>query len=462
MPTKLKKSVPHRTYLDESELPRDWYNIQADLPTPMPPFLHPTTHAPVTVDDLCGIFARPIAEQELTKERFIEIPDEVRDLYKTFRPSPLHRAYNLEKAIGTPARIYYKFEGNNPSGSHKLNSAVAQVHFNKAAGVRRITTETGGGQWGSALAIASKMAGLDCTVYMVKVSYEQKPYRRILMETYGGQVVASPSNTTEAGRKMLAAHPDSLGSLGGAISEAVEDALTHPETTRYALGSVLNHVLLHQTIIGLEAKKQMEKIDEYPDVVIGCCGGGSNFSGLAHPFLMDRLREGRQVRAVTIEPMACPSLTRGKYAYDFGDLSHFTPLMPMYTLGHMFEPPGIHAGGLRYHGVAPILAHLFHEGIVECEAVFQRDVFDAAVLFAQNEVILPAPESAHAILGAINEAKRCAQTGEEKVILFSLSGCGYFDMSAYKSYLSGNMKNYAITDELLASGLNSVSDIPIS
>lgn len=462
MSKKTSQSVPHRIYLDESELPRAWYNIQADLKTPMPPMLHPATRQPVTVDDLCGIFPRNIAEQELSKERFIEIPDEVRALYKAFRPSPLHRAYNLEKALGTPARIYYKFEGNNPSGSHKLNSAVAQVHYNKVAGVKRLTTETGAGQWGSALSIACKMAGLDCAVYMVKVSYEQKPYRRILMETYGSQVVSSPSDTTEAGRKMLAEHPDSLGSLGGAISEAVEDAVKHADTTRYALGSVLSHVLLHQTVIGLEARQQMAKIGEYPDVVIGCCGGGSNFSGLANPFLMDRLREGRPVRAITIEPAACPSITRGKYAYDFGDVGGFTPLIPMYTLGHLFEPPGIHAGGLRFHGVAPLLSHLVHEGLVECQAVFQRDVFEAAVLFAQNEVILPAPESSHAILGAINEARRCAETGEEKVILFSLSGCGYFDMTAYKSYLSGQMKNYAITDELLAEGLKSIADVPLA
>lgn len=454
-----KNHVPHHVYLEESELPTAWYNIVADLPTPMPAFLNPRTLQPITVDDLCGIFSRPIAEQELSKERFIEIPKEVRDLYRSFRPSPLCRAYNLEKALKTPARIYYKYEGNNPSGSHKLNSAVAQVHFNKAAGINRLTTETGGGQWGSALSIACKMAGLDCTVYMVKVSYNQKPYRRILMETYGGNVVASPSDTTESGRKALAKNPDSLGSLGCAISEAVEDALSHPGT-RYALGSVLNHVLLHQTIIGLEAKKQLEKIDEYPDVVIGCCGGGSNFSGIANPFLMDRLRFGKKVRAITVEPEACPSISRGRYAYDFADLSHYTPLMPMYTLGNLFEPPGIHAGGLRFHGVAPILTHLCHEGIVECMPVHQREVFEAAVLFAQSEVILPAPESSHAILAAIKEAQKCRETGEEKVILFSLSGSGFFDMTAYQSYLSGAMQNYRITDDVLAKGFASIPEVP--
>ncbi len=451
-----KNHVPHHVYLEESELPKDWYNIAADLPTPMPPALHPGTLQPITVDDLANIFARPIAEMELSKERFIEIPERVRELYRSFRPSPLCRAYNLEKALKTPARIYYKFEGNNPSGSHKLNSAIAQVELNRAAGVKRLTTETGGGQWGSALAIACKMAGMDCTVYMVKVSYEQKPFRRILMETYGSNVIASPSTTTESGRRALAQNPDCLGSLGCAISEAMDDALAHKDTTRYALGSVLNHVLLHQTIIGQEAKKQMEKIDEYPDIVIGCCGGGSNFSGIANPFLMDKLRDGKKLRAITVEPAACPSITRGKYAYDFADLSHYTPLLPMYTLGNGFEPPGIHAGGLRFHGVAPLLTHLCRHGIVECATAAQRDVFDAAILFAQNEIILPAAESAHAILEAIRQAKICRETGEEKVILFSLSGTGYFDMTAYQSYLAGNLQNYSITDDVLAKGFASI------
>src|SRR5690606_8929650 len=399
-----------------------------------------------------------LIEQEASCERWIEIPDEVRELYRMWRPSPLYRARRLEKLLDTPAKIYYKYEGTNPSGSHKLNTAIAQVYYNREAGIRRIATETGAGQWGSALSMACKFFGLECTVYMVKISYQQKPYRRILMNTFGAEVVASPSNRTQAGRAVLAVDPDSLGSLGIAISEAVEDAATHDDTN-YALGSVLNHVCLHQTVTGLEAKKQLEKVDAYPDVVIGCAGGGSNLAGLRFPFLYDKIVEGKNVRVIAGEPAACPSLTRGKFAYDFGDVAGLTPLLPMYTLGKDFMPPGIHAGGLRYHGMAPLVSHLYKEGLIEARAYTQNDVFSAAVQFAQTEGILPAPESSHAVRAAIDEALRCKEAGEAKTILFGLSGHGHFDLAAYEDYLSGRLQDITYPEEDLQKSLQALPQV---
>jgi tryptophan synthase beta chain len=360
--SKLSK-VPYKTYLNEDELPKQWYNIQADLPTPLQPPLNPQTKQPIGPQDLAAIFPMDLIAQEVSTERYIEIPEEVRELYQSFRPSPLCRAYRLEKALGTPARIYYKYEGVTPSGSHKLNSAIPQVYYNKKAGIKRLATETGAGQWGTALAISTKMFGLECTVYMVKVSYEQKPYRKSVMETFGANVIPSPSLKTEAGKRILAADPSSLGSLGIAISEAVEDAATH-DNTNYALGSVLNHVILHQSIIGLEAKLQMEKVDEYPDIIIGCCGGGSNFAGISFPFLHDKITKGTKLRAIAVEPKACPTLTKGKFAYDYGDAAQMAPITMMYTLGHAFVPPGVHAGGLRYHGDSQLVSQLYLDGLI--------------------------------------------------------------------------------------------------
>ncbi len=444
--------IPYKVYLSEEELPKQWYNIQADLPTPLQPGLNPQTKQPLGPQDLAVIFPMDLIMQEVSTERFIDIPEPVREVYKSFRPSPLCRAYRLEKALDTPAHIYYKYEGVTPSGSHKLNTAVPQAFYNKQAGIKRLATETGAGQWGSALSIAAQMYGLDCTVYMVKISYQQKPYRKALMETFGAKVIPSPSMLTQAGKSILAENPDSLGSLGIAISEAVEDAATHNDTN-YALGSVLNHVLLHQTIIGLEAKLQMEKVGEYPDVLIGCCGGGSNFGGFSFPFLYDKLKSGKKVRAIAVEPKACPTLTKGKFAYDFGDTAQMAPIVMMYTLGHAFVPPGIHAGGLRYHGDSPLLSQLCKDGFIEAQAVHQTSVFKSAVLFAKNEGILPAPESAHAIQVAIEEAQKCKAAGEAKVILFNLSGHGHFDLSAYESYVSGSLEDFEYTDEMLEKGL---------
>jgi tryptophan synthase beta chain len=429
-----------KVVLPESELPKAWYNILADLPSPPPPPLHPGTKQPIGPSDLEPLFPQEIILQEVSTERWIEIPEPVRDVYRLWRPTPLIRARRLEAALQTPARIYYKYEGTSPAGSHKPNTAVAQAFYNKQAGVRRLTTETGAGQWGSALAMACRMFGLDCTVYMVRVSYRQKPYRRILMETWGAEVVPSPSDRTRAGRAILEQDPDSPGSLGIAISEAVEDAATH-EDTKYSLGSVLNHVLLHQTVIGLEAKRQMELFDDYPDVVIGCIGGGSNFAGLSFPFLQDKLR-GRTVRVVAVEPTACPTLTKGQYLYDFGDTARTTPLIKMYTLGHSFIPPGIHAGGLRYHGDAPTVCLLYQQGYIEAVAYPQRAVFEAAVTFARTEGIPPAPESAHAVKRAIDEAIACREAGESKAILFNLSGHGHFDLAAYEEYLAGRLADF--------------------
>ncbi|MBX6770177.1 MAG: TrpB-like pyridoxal phosphate-dependent enzyme [Chloroflexi bacterium] len=428
-----------RITLEESELPRQWYNILPDLPKPLAPVLHPATRQPITPDDLAPLFPMGLIMQEVSTDRWIDIPDEVRDAYRLWRPTPLHRALRLEKYLQTPARIYYKYEGVSPVGSHKPNTAVAQAYYNKQAGIRRLATETGAGQWGSALAMACRLFGLECTVYMVKVSYHQKPYRRLLMEAYGAAVYASPSEHTRAGRQVLAEHPDSPGSLGIAISEAVEDAATHADTN-YSLGSVLNHVLLHQTVIGLEAKLQMEKAGDYPDVIIGSCGGGSNLAGLSYPFLQDKLAGRRpDLRVVAVEPEACPTLTRGQYRYDFGDTVGLTPLVKMYTLGHTFVPAGIHAGGLRYHGDAPSLCLLYDEKIIEAVAYHQNPVFEAAVTFARTEGIVAAPESAHAIKAAIDEALRAREEGRSRVILFNLSGHGNFDLQAYDDYLHGRL-----------------------
>lgn len=446
-----KKHIPYKVYLSEDELPESWYNIRADLPN-LSPYLHPGTKQPVVPDDMTPIFPMALIEQEMTGERYIPIPETVRELYRSFRPSPLCRAYNLEKALGTPARIYYKYEGNNPSGSHKLNTAIPQAYYNKEAGMSRIATETGAGQWGTAVAVATQLFGMECTVYMVKVSYQQKPYRKAIMQAYGANVFSSPTTLTNAGRAILQKDPDNMGSLGIAISEAVEDAATHADTN-YALGSVLGHVLLHQTIIGLEAKKQMEKIDEYPDMVIGCCGGGSNFGGIAFPFLHDKLVNGKKIDFLAVEPAACPTLTKGAFAYDFGDVAGSTPLMEMYTLGHDFMPPGIHAGGLRYHGESPLVSRAYHDGYIGARAVHQTDVFDAAVLFAKTELILPAPESAHAIRTVVDEALRCKETGEAKTILFCLSGHGNFDLTAYEDHFNKKLTNIEFSDDMLNEGL---------
>ena len=452
------KTIPNKIFLTEDELPKQYYNIMADMPNKPLPYLHPATQQPAQASDLEPLFAKALIEQEMTTERYIDIPKEVREIYATFRPSPLIRAYRLEKALDTPAKIYYKYEGNNPSGSHKLNSAIPQAFYNKIEGIKRLSTETGAGQWGSALSIACNIFGLECTVYMVRVSYEQKPYRKTLMQTYGANIIASPSNLTNAGRSILEKNPNSLGSLGIAISEAVEDAAMR-EDTHYALGSVLNHVILHQSVIGLEAKKQFEKIDEYPDIIIGCNGGGSNFSGCAFPFLQDKIKNGLKTEYVAVEPSACPKLTKGKFAYDFGDTAKMAPITKMYTLGHDFVPAGIHAGGLRYHGDSALLSQLYHDGFVGAAAVHQTDVFEAAVLFARNEVILPAPESAHAIAYAIEKALECKETGEAKTIFFNLSGHGNFDLAAYEEYLSGNIQDAEYTDEMLEQGLSTIPNI---
>ncbi|MCS7217133.1 MAG: TrpB-like pyridoxal phosphate-dependent enzyme [Candidatus Bipolaricaulota bacterium] len=438
--------------LPEERIPKDWYNLVADLPKPLPPALNPKTLAPVQPDELEPLFPRALLAQEGTRDRWVPIPEPVRAVYALWRPTPLYRAHRLERALDTPAHLYYKYEGTSPTGSHKPNTAVAQAFYNREEGVRRLTTETGAGQWGSALAFACRMFGLACKVYMVRVSYEQKPYRRVLMETYGAEVVPSPSAHTQAGRRVLAEDPQSPGSLGIAISEAVEDAASR-EDTKYALGSVLNHVLLHQTVIGEEARLQMELAGEEPDVVIGCVGGGSNFAGLAFPFLRDRLAGRARTRFVAVEPTACPSLTRGVYTYDFGDTVGLTPLLKMHTLGHSFVPPKVHAGGLRYHGMAPTVSLLVAEGIVEARAVRQADAFAGAVLFAQTEGIVPAPEAAHAVAVAIAEALRAREEGQKRVILFNLSGHGYFDLQAYQEYLAGTLASDSFAPEAVEASL---------
>jgi len=445
--------------LEENEMPRAWYNLAADLPTPLPPVLHPGTKKPIGPDDLAPLFPMEIIKQEVSTERYIEIPDEVRDIYRQWRPSPLYRARRLEKALDTPARIYYKYEGVSPSGSHKPNTAVPQAYYNKKEGVKRITTETGAGQWGSSLAFAGALFGIAVDVYMVKVSFQQKPYRRALMEAYGARCVASPSEETESGRAILAKNPDSTGSLGIAISEAVEMAAKRDDT-KYALGSVLNHVLMHQTVIGEEAILQLEKAGDYPDVIVGCTGGGSNFAGIAFPFLGRQLRGGKKVRIVAVEPAACPSLTRGKYAYDFGDTAHLTPLVKMHTLGSTFVPPGFHAGGLRYHGMAPMISHVKELGLVEAVAYEQTKVFEAGVMFARTEGILPAPEANHAVKAAIDEALRCKREGRSEVILFNLCGHGHFDMQAYMDYFAGKLKDLQYDEKELAMALAGLPSVP--
>jgi tryptophan synthase beta chain len=450
---------PTKYLLSEDDIPTAWYNVTVDLPKPLPPVLHPGTGQPIGPADLAPLFPMALIMQEVSTERYIDIPGEVLDVYRLWRPTPLHRARRWEKALGTPARIYYKYEGVSPPGSHKPNTAVAQAYYNKQEGVKRLTTETGAGQWGSALALACQMFGLECKVYMVKVSYQQKPYRRSLMETWGAQVVPSPSPDTRAGRMILEQDPDSPGSLGIAIGEAVEDAAGR-EDTKYALGSVLNHVLLHQTIIGQEAQKQLELADDYPDVVIGCIGGGSNFSGLALPFVRDNLVKGKQTHIIAVEPQAAPSLTRGPYAYDFGDTAMTTPLIKMYTLGHTFIPAPIHAGGLRYHGMAPLVSVLYNQGIIDAVAVHQVAVFQSAVNFARSEGIVPAPESAHAIKVAMDEALKCRETGESKAILFNLSGHGHFDMGAYDSLFAGKLEDYTYPAELVQEALKHLPKVP--
>jgi len=438
--------------LDETQIPKYWYNIAADLPKPPPPVLHPGTLQPIGPDDLAPLFPMALIMQEVSTEREIEIPEPVRDVYRQWRPSPLFRARRLEKALGTPARIYYKYEGVSPAGSHKPNTAVPQAFYNKEAGINKISTETGAGQWGSSLAMAGAMFGIEVKVFMVKVSYNQKPYRRALMETYGAQCIASPSNETEVGRQILKATPDSNGSLGIAISEAVEVAASHDDT-KYALGSVLNHVLLHQTVIGQEAMKQLEMANDYPDVIVGCTGGGSNFSGIAFPFIGAQLRGGKKVRIVAVEPAACPSLTRGKYAYDFGDTGHLTPLVKMHTLGSTFIPPGFHAGGLRYHGMAPMVSHIKELGLIEATAYQQKACFEAGVQFARTEGIVPAPEANHAVKGAIDEALRCRKEGVSRCILFNLCGHGHFDMQAYTDYFAGKLVDQQYDEKELAMAL---------
>ncbi len=440
--------------LPEDRMPQFWYNVQADMPTPLSPALHPGTKQPMGPEDLAPLFATGLIAQEMSTERFIEIPHEVRELYKLWRPSPLYRAHGLEKALDTPCRIYYKYEGVSPVGSHKLNSALPQVYYNKAQGITRLTTETGAGQWGTALSLACKLFGLECMVYMVRVSFEQKPYRRMIMNAYGATCVPSPSNLTESGRAELAKHPDTPGTLAIAISEAVEDAIQRSDT-HYSLGSVLNHVCLHQSIIGQEVKLQMEMVDDYPDVVIGCCGGGSNFAGIAFPFIPDKLA-GKKVRLLGVEPAACPTLTRGVFAYDFGDVAGFTPLLKMLTLGHDFTPAGIHAGGLRYHGESPLVSQLYEDGLIEATSVMQRGVFEAAMLFAQSEGIVPAPESSHAIRAAVDEAIRAKEEGVATTIVFNLSGHGQLDLAAYDNYLSGEMIDYAPTDDEIQASLKTL------
>jgi tryptophan synthase beta chain len=447
-----------KVLLDESEIPRQWYNILADMPTPMNPPLHPGTGKPVGPDDLAPVFPMNLIEQEVATERWINIPEEILEKYCLWRPTPLCRARNFEKLLDAPVRIYYKNEGVSPPGSHKPNTAIAQAYYNKAFGIKRLSTETGAGQWGSALSMACQMFGLECRVFMVKVSYDQKPYRRVMMMTWGAECIASPSTVTAAGRKILAERPDSPGSLGIAISEAIEDAVGD-EKARYSLGSVLNHVLMHQTIIGLEAQKQLKIIGEYPDVVMGCAGGGSNFAGTCLPFVRDKIH-GKNISIVAAEPTSCPTMTRGPFAYDFGDTAMTTPLLPMHTLGHDFVPAPIHAGGLRYHGMAPIISHLVREQIIEARAYNQIETFTAGVQWARAEGFIPAPETNHAIAAVVEEAKRAREEGKEKVILFNWSGHGLVDLAAYDSFLSGKLINYELPDEEIQRALKSIEGLP--
>ena len=452
----MKHEIPYKIYLSENELPTTWYNVRADMKNKPAPLLNPATMQPITAADLAPVFCDELIKQELDDNTpYFEIPEEIRDFYKMYRPSPLVRAYCLEEKLQTPAKIYYKFEGNNTSGSHKLNSAIAQAYYAKKQGLRGVTTETGAGQWGTALSMACAYLGLDCRVYMVKCSYEQKPFRREVMRTYGASVTPSPSETTSIGRKILAEFPGTTGSLGCAISEAVE-AATSTEGYRYVLGSVLNQVLLHQSIIGLEAKTALDKYDVKPDIIIGCAGGGSNLGGLISPFMREKLRGEADYRFIAVEPASCPSFTRGRFAYDFCDTGMICPMAKMYTLGSGFIPSSIHAGGLRYHGMSSVLSQLYDDGLMEARSVKQTEVFEAAEMFARVEGILPAPESSHAIRAAIDEALLCRETGEEKTILFGLTGTGYFDMKAYEQYNDGKMTDYIPTDEDLARGFASL------
>jgi tryptophan synthase beta chain len=446
--------------LDEKDIPKQWYNIQADLPEPLPPYLHPGTKQPLGPADLAPLFPMELIKQEVSQERYIDIPEEVLDVYKLWRPTIMHRAHRLEKALDTPAKIYYKYEGTSPPGSHKPNTAIAQAYYNKQEGIKRITTETGAGQWGSSLAFGCKLFGLECKVYMVKVSYNQKPYRRIMMETWGATCVPSPSPDTKAGRDMLAKDPDCPGSLGLAISEAVEDCVGR-EDTHYSLGSVLNHVLMHQTVNGLEAKKLMEMTGDYPDIIVGCIGGGSNFAGLFLPFVRDKiLGKKKDLRVICVEPESCPTVTRGLYAYDYGDVAGMAPIAKMFTLGHEFIPPPVHAGGLRYHGMAPIICHLHKLGFVEAVAVPQIATFEAGVTFARSEGIISAPETNHAIRVTIDEALKCKEEGKSKVILLAHSGHGHFDMAAYEAYFSGKLQDYAYPEDKVKEALKSLPEVP--
>lgn len=438
--------------LDEKDLPRRWYNVNADLSEPLPPVLNPLTKQAITPDELGVIFPRAVIEQEMSVDREIDIPEPVRDVYRQWRPTPLYRARRLEAALDTPAKIYYKYEGVSPAGSHKPNTAIAQAFYNREEGVKRITTETGAGQWGSSLALAGAFFGLEIEVYMVKVSFEHKPYRRAYMESLGARCIASPSDTTESGRAVLAEHPDSTGSLGIAISEAVEVAAQRADT-KYALGSVLNHVLLHQTVIGIEARRQMELAGDQPDMIIGCTGGGSNFAGIAFPFLGPQIRDGGDIEFIAVEPAACPTLTRGRFAYDYGDTAHLTPLLKMFTLGSRFVPPGFHAGGLRYHGMAPQISMLTHQGHIAARTYEQLECFAAGIAFAKAEGILPAPEANHAVRSAIHEAEKCRETGQTKTILFNLCGHGHFDMQAYTDYLAGKLKDLSYGEGEVAMAL---------
>ncbi len=443
--------TPRRIVLPESEIPRQWYNLQADLPKPLPPVLHPGTKKPIGPSDLEPLFSKALIAQEMSQERWIDIPDEVRDVLSIWRPTPLVRAKRLEKALKTPARIYFKDESHSPPGSHKTNTAVAQAYYNSVEGIRRLTTETGAGQWGSAMSFACKQFDIECKVYMVKVSYEQKPYRRSMMHIWGGVVTPSPSDETESGRQILAADPDSPGSLGIAISEAVEAAV-RCENSHYTLGSVLNHVMLHQSVIGLETERQLREFGDFPDVMIGCCGGGSNFAGLTFPFIPHKLK-GKQIRFVAVEPCCCPTMSRGQFRYDFGDTTKLTPLIKMYTLGHSFVPPGIHAGGLRYHGMSPLVSHAIDLGIVEPVAYHQVECFEAAQLFASTEGTIPAPETSHAVRGAIVEAIRCREQGREECIVFNLSGHGLCDLGAYDRYFAGDLQDYEYPQEKIEAAI---------
>ncbi len=450
---------PTKFLLSEDQIPEAWYNIQADLPTPPPPVIHPGTMQPIGPDDLAPLFPMALIGQEVSQERYIEIPGEVREAYKMWRPTPLVRARRLEVSLDTPAHIYFKYEGTSPVGSHKANTALAQAFYSKQEGIQALATETGAGQWGSALAFACQQFGLTCEVYMVRVSYDQKPYRRSMIQAYGAEVYASPSERTQAGKAVLEKDPDSTGSLGIAISEAVEVAASSGGAKKYSLGSVLNHVLMHQTVIGQETLMQMEMAGEYPDIAIGCIGGGSNFSGFAFPFVRENLTHDKNTRIVAVEPMASPSLTKGKYVYDFGDTAATTPLMKMYTLGHSFIPAPIHAGGLRYHGMAPLVCHLYDMGLIEAVAYHQNPVFEAAVTFARSEGILPAPEAAHAIKGAIDEALKCKESGEAKVIAFNLCGHGHFDMQAYDDYFAGKLPDYEYPAKAVEQALSELPQV---